>query len=486
MLICPNCGTANTDDSKFCEGCGTKLEGVARQAPGGSEEINAQPAAEPENAPNMEPDGGPAAEPTVEPGAEPAEEQTEPAMGPEPEQWQPEHADQGYDPNMGQSFEQNMPQGFDQDFTQNMAAGGAPRKKMSRLQLAVILEAACLVLLIVVFFAVGNSRSSAGSVAEKYFKAYVDQDWEEAYSMLEIPEGTFIQEDQYEQIMDASEQPEITNFQVQESVGDVEDGITRTFTVNYSINGQGQSSTTVTVVRQSRKSMLFFDTWKVSADGLIAQDYSIYVPQGAQAAVDGVQLTEEQLSGDSEGMDCYQISIFNGTHSIQVEAPWFETYEGQFDTLSQGEYTVSGLSLSDDGEQAVESKLQEALQAYYQAALAGKSFDEVKDLFAEGAADSNEDAYDRLRDDLEATDYSAPKQIQFSGFRCQVYDGDSYNGSLQAELEYDYNVSYTYTYTYSGRTEDRTNDGSSYADARFVYDGDTYKLLSFDPGYVWY
>ena len=79
MLICPNCGTANTDDSKFCEGCGTKLEGVARQAPGGSEEINAQPAAEPENAPNMEPDGGPAAEPTVEPGAEPAEEQTEPA-----------------------------------------------------------------------------------------------------------------------------------------------------------------------------------------------------------------------------------------------------------------------------------------------------------------------------------------------------------------------------------------------------------------------
>ena len=58
--------------------------------------------------------------------------------------------------------------------------------------------------------------------------------------------------------------------------------------------------------------------------------------------------------------------------------------------------------------------------------------------------------------------------------------------SLQAELEYDYNVSYTYTYTYSGRTEDRTNDGSSYADARFVYDGDTYKLLSFDPGYVWY
>ena len=330
MLICPNCGTANTDDSKFCEGCGTKLEGVARQAPGGSEEINAQPAAEPENAPNMEPDGGPAAEPTVEPGAEPAEEQTEPAeeqtepaMGPESEQWQPEHTDQGYDPNMGQSFEQNMPQGFDQDFTQNMAAGGAPRKKMSRLQLAVILEAACLVLLIVVFFAVGNSRSSAGSVAEKYFKAYVDQDWEEAYSMLEIPEGTFIQEDQYEQIMDASEQPEITNFQVQESVGDVEDGITRTFTVNYSINGQGQSSTTVTVVRQSRKSMLFFDTWKVSADGLIAQDYSIYVPQGAQAVVDGVQLTEEQLSGDSEGMDCYQISIFNGTHSIQVEASWF-------------------------------------------------------------------------------------------------------------------------------------------------------------------
>ena len=48
---------------------------------------------------------------------------------------------------------------------------------MSRLQIAVILEAVCLVLLVVAFFTIGNSRSSAISVAEKYFKAYADQDW---------------------------------------------------------------------------------------------------------------------------------------------------------------------------------------------------------------------------------------------------------------------------------------------------------------------
>ena len=517
MLICPNCGTANTDDSKFCENCGTKLEGEAQYVPEETGETKVEPAAEPENAPNMESDEEPTAGP--EQAAEPEEEQVEsaerpeeqvsafdqpvePEAQPEPEQWQQGSSDQGFDPGMDQGFDPgmdqgfdlgvdqnydpNMNQGFDQDFTQNMAAGGAPRKKMSRLQIAVILEAVCLVLLVVAFFTIGNSRSSAISVAEKYFEAYADQDWEEVYGMLELPDGDFIQEDQYEKIMDASEQPEITNFQVREPVGNVGDGITQTFEVNYSINGQGQSSTTVTVVKQSRKSMLFFDTWKVSADGLIAQDYSIYVPKGAQTAVDGVQLTEDYLVSEEEGQACYQISIFNGVHSIQAEIPWCETYEAQFDTTAQAEYAVSGLALSEEGTQAVETKLQEAMEAYCQAALAGSSFDEVKDLFAEGAPDSNEDYYENLRNSLEADKYSSAQQLQLSGFECDVSEVGTYNGSLQTELSYDYDVIYTYQGLFDDAPESRTKDGSSYASAQFVYDGDTYKLWSFTPGSIWY
>ena len=76
MLICPNCGAANTDDSKFCENCGTKLEGAAQYVPEESGEINAESAAEPENEPSIEM----SSESTVEPGAEPAEEQAELAM----------------------------------------------------------------------------------------------------------------------------------------------------------------------------------------------------------------------------------------------------------------------------------------------------------------------------------------------------------------------------------------------------------------------
>ncbi len=423
MLICPNCGTANTDDSKFCEHCGTKLEGAAQYE--------------------------------LEPGLE---------------QWRQETTGQG----------------FDQNFTQNMAAGRGPRKKMSGLQIAVILEAVCLVLLVVAFFAIGNSRGSAIYVAEKYFEAYAAQDWEEAYGMLEIPEGEFIQEDQYEKIMDASSLPEITSFQVQESDGNAGDGIAQTFEVNYSINGQGQSTTTVTVVRQSRKSMLFFDTWKVSADGLIAQNYNIYVPKGAQIAVDGVRLTEEHLVSEEEGQACYQISIFNGVHSIQAEVPWCETYEAQFDTEEQAEYTVSGLTLSEEGVQAVETKLQEVMEACCQAALAGSSFDQVKDLFAEGAPDSNEEYYEDLKDSLEADRYSSVQQLQLSGFECDVFEVGTSNGSIQVELSYDYAVIYTYQGIFDDAPESRTKDGSSYASAQFVYDGDTYRLWSFTPGSIWY
>ena len=81
MLICPNCGTANTDDSKFCENCGTKLEGEAQYVPEETGETKVEPAAEPENAPNMESDEEPTAGP--EQAAEPEEEQVESAERPE-------------------------------------------------------------------------------------------------------------------------------------------------------------------------------------------------------------------------------------------------------------------------------------------------------------------------------------------------------------------------------------------------------------------
>ena len=134
----------------------------------------------------------------------------------------------------------------------------------------------------------------------------------------------------------------------------------------------------------------------------------------------------------------------------------------------------------------METKLQEAMETYCQAALAGSSFDEVKELFAEGAPDSNEDYYEYLRNSLESDRYSSAQQLQLSGFECDVSEVGTYNGSLQAELSYDYDVSYTYQGMFDDAPESRTKDGSSYASAQFVYDGDTYKLWSFTPGSIWY
>ena len=55
-----------------------------------------------------------------------------------------------------------------------------------------------------------------------------------------------------------------------------EDGIVQNFNVEYSVSGQGPSSLQLSLVRQSDKAMFLFDTWKVSAAGMLVENYPGY------------------------------------------------------------------------------------------------------------------------------------------------------------------------------------------------------------------
>lgn len=498
MKFCPSCGTKNEDDARFCENCGTMLEDVTEASTGadieelsGAEAQGEEQAAGADDAALFEDaaDDGAASEDDTQAWEEPVWEEQETGQYDPGEQYGQEQYQQ-YDP--GERYGQEQYQQYDpgQQYGQEQyQQPQKPKRKMSMLQKVVIIEAVCLVAVIVAFFTIGNNRYSAKSVAESFVKAYAAHDWEKVYDQLELPEGGFIDESQFVEMMDKSEVPDITNYKVRAQAG-ASDGITRNFDVEYSVSGEGSSSMGLSVVKQSGKALFLFDNWKVSAEGMIVKDYAVTVPAGSKAAVDGVELTEDYLTAaNQDGMDTYQLSLFSGIHTLNVAAPWCEVYEDEFDTSLDIGHTVWSLELSEAGKTAIQAKMQETLEKFYASAMAGADFSEVESLFATGMAEEYRDEYEDLLEDF-ADDGSSyysytVNQITFDNFDCDYYTD---YGVIYGDMECDYQVDYTYTYTGFGtsRTENDTSDSYCYMSAGFVYEDDTYKLEYVSIPRVWW
>ncbi len=521
----------NEDSARFCESCGMKLEeetgAPTPEEPGApTPEEPGAPTPEEPGAPTPEEPGAPTPE---EPGAPTPEELGAPTPeepgapipeGTEPYEnspgWPEEGADYGYGPEgtggYGYGPDGTGGYGYGPEGTDDYGYGagqdtvpledpsqyGDPQRweepgrqrnggKLSVLQKAVIIEAVCLVAVVIAFFMIGRNKYNAQSVAERYFDAYAAHDWETVYDLLELPKGAFMQESQFADMMDKMQLPNITNYKVRARSG-TDNGITRNFSVEYTATGQGTSNAEMTLVRQSDKALFLFDEWKVSTEGMLSESYPIIVPAGAQVAVDGIRLSEDyQVSSEYEGMDTYQISVFNGVHSISVAAPWCEVYEGQFDTSLDGSFMVSDLTVSEAGRTAFEAKMQEALEKFYSSAIAGADYADVEGLFSADAAADYESEYNDLKDQLadDPDDYYTLNQITFDNFNCSFY---TESGAIGCDMDCDYKVDYTYTYGSFGRTrnENSSSDGKAYVYASFVYEGDTYKLKSVSIPDVWW
>lgn len=442
MRFCPSCGTMNGDDDRFCKNCGTKLDW--------EDNINPE---------------------TPDSHAIPNEE----------------YHDAGQQTNEMESYPH-----YDNKtvWEEEMPAAQIRKKKLSKLQKTVIAEAVCLIAAIAAFFAAGNYKYSPGTVAERFFAAYASGDWAAMYAYLDLPEGAFLQEDMFEEMMENSQIQGITNYNITPS-GRSEDGISRNYNVEYSIAGSGTSSMNLSLVQQGDNEMLFFDDWKVWMDGILSEDYQITVPAGTRIAVDGTELSDDvKIASASNGTDTYQLTLFNGVHTVTAAAPWCEIYESEFNTSGGGSLILSDLTPTSEGGLAFQAKLQEMLETFYSSAASGADFSEVEGLFADGAEDSDiygdiKDRYEELKDSIshDPDDYYTFNQITFDNFSFESYMD---NGMLMGELYFDYTIAYTYS-GFGGTRSDTSTGTNNSVSAVFIYEEDTYKLMPVSiTNYLWW
>lgn len=549
-MFCPNCGTKNIENALFCCNCGIKLEDFTQTPapavePENPPEVEAadnaaeaaattEPSAESETP--MEPEVTSVPEVTVEPEeTDTTEHTTEPEENTESQNTtQPEEntesveaaepttttaADCLYNSPQTGSFYQAPLQTQDAQ-TQNpnpapanttsyqmpnqpqmqpnayaapngysapvYAPQRAPRKPINPFMIVSLVEIVAFCIMIAVFFKVGQNTFGYENVAKNYFKSIADCDWDEVYGELELKESAFINKDAFLEMRKEDDKISYSKINAESTA----DKNTALVTITYYEKGSDYASgeLQVKLTRQSKKSFLFFDNWKVSSDNYVVNDFTIYAPQGADVYLDNQVIPDKYITKKSStpDSDCYQIpQMFAGTHTSFIsfdgftgpETPVFAQYD--YDYLSL-EY--DSLSVTSKQQEEILNTAYGILQKELAAGVAGNDFSTIEDLFADDSVADAKDSYNSyFLDNFTASgSRSAVKKLSLNNVTGSFSDFRISSGTIYAEviLSYDYTVDYRKKDWWTDKFEKATYDSDTSTRYYLQYQDGTWKLCS--------
>lgn len=133
--------------------------------------------------------------------------------------------------------------------------------------------------------------------AKRFFENYMSGDWAAVYQEIDLPEGEMLDEAHFLQVAEAWEHSEYLDYQM-EPLGQTDgDSLYLGYRFTYSATGSSApSQLDVTLVRTG-KTALLFDTYKVSLEGLVAENCTVTIPVGAMLLLDGEALETEPGGG---------------------------------------------------------------------------------------------------------------------------------------------------------------------------------------------
>ena len=452
-MFCPNCGTKNEDDALFCGNCGTRLVIDVPQETPVQESVEEEPEVTPvqENVP-AEPEETPVqesvtAEPEVTPVQQSVPVQPQQAFGQQPVQ-----PTQFTGQNSGQQPANNKPARFPKGIIAIVAAGVA------------------VIAAIIIFVCVGKNVTDYKKTAKQYVKAVAECEWNDAYSLINLPDGEFLTKEAFINV-----HADATGEKVEKMAAD---DIVSTYSkmpgnkavkVGY-ITDSGMQYNDVYLTVANKHYMLFFKKYKVSAENLVVKDVTIKVPKG---------------------LTLYINDLFNGKNNIKVTGEFIEDYTTQLyaahdeDTFTVGTYNAK----------YVNSKLEELktqartdVDAIINAVQAKKDYSAIADRVCKEEKKNIESAYKNIYDSYNDK-YKTVSDLKISKFTASIADTsfrvDSDDGCPVIKVSI--KLGYTYKIQYSGsdKANDKNNNNNS-AYIYYKYEDGKWKINSMYLGFGFY
>lgn len=474
MKICPKCGFQNEDGALFCEDCGTRLD----QAP-------------------QQPAGNPAEHPPVggQPGPQPGQQ-----GGPQgwsgtqtgPKGWtggQTGAQGGGKGWTGGQNGAQTGPKGWAGSAPASGTAAPVrrprkPLKKPGKNHIIAAVEALLLVIAIVVFCVVGGSRTSPTRVAEQYFRAVLDGDWDRICQLSQLPDSPFLTEEAFDRCLGEYEiyQRELANLSVRQELDDEDqDGMgdyVREVEVEFMYKDSPEVYTEdVTLMRDDSRQMFFFQGWKVMDNmPFLARNFQVEVPTGATLVVDGLVADESLCQEHRQSTDLYSLDLFVGGHDFTVVTP-LGSQSQSYSVWSDDDYLYAGdVAMTENLQNQLEGQTKTLLEQLFNAALANSDFSAISGSYTGAALEEQmPELYNEVREDFFGSQYRRILQITLSGFEvedCYAYYDEQGQLRTYLDLEYDTTTAYArLENSYVERTD--STDGYGSIALEYVYqDGD--------------
>lgn len=279
----------------------------------------------------------------------------------------------------------------------------APKKRVSRGSKIAAVEIILLAAVGFLCYRQVQALNNPKQVVTRYMNAVLEEDWDEAYSYLDLPDSPYLTVEGFESMMKYRVPKGITSYRVQSQNPKKEmesDEYFNDYEVEMLVKGSSKTiRENVTVAKEYKKKWLILDDWKITLpDGIVSDTY-ISAPRSMTVKLDGILLDETFTEPGDETV--YQIPyLFSGNNLMEVSMDGFLPYSEQVEINHNGnsfspelpymgEKTLENLAdrSTDYWKQFMNDVINHTVPDFVTAEIQN-NYDRSKDRFAMGGTDS--------------------------------------------------------------------------------------------------
>lgn len=330
-----------------------------------------------------------------------------------------------------------------------------------------------------------KKQSLPETIAKEYFEAYKSSDAKKMYQYFDIDQNLskneFTTKDMFIKTIITKDQKKeaskIQSYQITK-VEKNDDGLTTKVTINYTTTSSLTSKSKVIYLKKSsKKKFLLFDNWKVSlGDNYVKENYSISLPKGSKAKLEGKDLSSyKDKSKSTSTTDVYKIpKIFRGEYKLTSSLSYGFDITDTINTSLGSTYkaNISTSSVPSKIRKDMTAKVTDLINTFYQGAIAKTEWDQIKDKF-KGLDTTGESNFKATYESLISKANSDTKQLTayelFDINLADISTSSSSNGDLVVTFKIKYNYTLNYKPLFSSEIKTKTSASSASLKFNFRY-----------------
>ncbi len=294
-----------------------------------------------------------------------------------------------------------------------------------------------------VFVAFGQHAGNAGNYAQRYFEAYITQNWQGMYDVIDIKESEFVNYESFERMMEG--RIIYGEFDDTEINVTKKNGNTAYVEINYKDDSGNNQILSVKMKKQDEKVYKFFKTWKVDGESLVVKNCKINIPTGTVVTLDAKDISSYHTNS-SEGKELYVVDrLFAGEHDFGISTVYIDAYSDTKYVEEDGfSYNVekTDFKMKEEDKEYLTDATTKLVFGMYNNALNDLGVEDLMTYFGSDADNLAllESCYDEMYNDINKEDGSMLKTMEIESYSSYVFN---YSYPSRVETRIDFNCSYT-------------------------------------------